>query len=196
MTGPHVSPIDAPAEDWHAGLLGALPLGFLTGALFLGAYVTYADYRSVGPGNYPLWGLFLTLGFVAAIGTVVSWFFATDELESAPSPPEHDSSDRTRSGRISESEFGRPAPEIVGTRGTSGPSSGVGAAVVTASASVEPWDEDVLPPAVARGPRPVLTSPYDPGDIGRALEEIADIQRDLAARRPSSVPGSEATARA
>ena len=162
-----------------------MPLLVLTALLFLGAFVLLAVEPRMGAGRFPLWSLLFTLGIVAAIGTTVSWFYASDagETEPAASVP-------AAPPVVRRLDFGRPSPEV-GTR--SNPTRPVRAANAEKTA---PWDEDVLPPVVPRGPRPVLTTLDDPGEIGRALEEIADIQRQLAARPPASAAGATASARA
>lgn len=193
MTGFRVSSTGDRGAERRATVVGTLPLGILTGALFLASYVVYEEYPNIGPGNYPLWGLFLTLGFVAAIGTVVSWFFAADEPKDSVSAPEKERAEPADDSKYTRAEFGRPAPEVAPSRSSPAPSGSPALAIAPAAASVAPWDEDVLPPPVVRGPRPVLTTPYDPGDIGRALEEIEDIQRELASRRPMTSPDAEAT---
>jgi hypothetical protein len=183
---------DVEPDDPVSAFVGTLPLIGLTAALFAGAYLIHLEYPRLGPGNFPLWGLLLTLGFVAAIGAAISWLFATDETDSTEASTEAESP----RGRASRSELGRPLPDLAPPASPSPPSSGVGRAVAGGGAAPPPWDEDVLPPVVARGPRPVLTTLDDPGDIGRALEEIADIQRELSARRASALSTSETPARA
>lgn len=187
---------DEPATDGLNSIIGTLPLLVLTAILFVGSYVTYLYSPHLGPDSFPLWGLMLTLGFVAAIGSVVSWFFAAEENEPAHSVTATDSEGSPPDGATSRAGFGRPAPDSVARR-LSPP--GVSNSVVEIAPKVldvEPWDEDALPPVATHGPRPVLTTLEDPGDIGRALEEIADIQRQLATRRASAAAGSQAPARA
>jgi hypothetical protein len=173
-----------------------LPLVVLTGALFAASIVTYLDYRAAGPGYFPLYGLFLTLGFVSAIGSVISWFFATDEPELAPGsefpryPRESPTATTTRT------DLGRPAPEVSSARSAAPSPRGLSATAAAPDGTAEPWDEDALPPAAPRGPRPILTTPDDPGDIQRALEEIAEIQRELASRPTPPPAGPDRTARA
>ncbi len=157
----------------------------LTALLFLSAFVLLAVEPRMSVGRFPLWSLLFTLGIVAAIGTTISWFYASDDLESEPAESAPAPTPAAR-----RADFGRPLPEV-GAGGSSGRS-----APVTATPSTAPWDEDVLPPVVPRGPRPVLTTLDDPGEIGRALEEIAEIQRQLAARPAGSVRAATASARA
>ncbi|MCI4339395.1 MAG: hypothetical protein L3J68_03580 [Thermoplasmata archaeon] len=180
-----------------SGFVATLPLLVLTFALFLGSYLVYLEAPHLGPVNFPLWGLMLTLGFVAAIGSVVSWFFATDDRGSTVEEEEPTSSDAAPDPPLPRKAFGRPAPELVPPIAPLGPSSGLGhAAAVAGTKPAAPWDEDALPPVSARGPRPVLTTLDDPGEIGRALEEIADIQRQLTTRPSPAAGRTEAPARA
>lgn len=176
-----------PPVEHGSGLWGTLPLLVLTGLLFVGAVLVYLTYPQLGPYHFPIWGLLLTLGFVGAIGSTVSYFWAVDEPSAevadaggqSPAPP-------------ARADLGRPAPEVVRRPDPARSAPAVGAA----RSSADPWDEDVLPPVAPKGPRPVLTTPDDPGDIGRALEEIAEIQRQLVVRTKAAAPSAEAPARA
>ena len=195
MTDSSESSAAGPVEDRRATALGTLPLALVAAALFAAAVAEYLDDPTLGPARYPLWGLFLTLAIVASVGTFVSWFFAADLPASSAEETAGAATASRAEGQSSRTDLGRPRPETAAAprpkafaRGTRGGT--------TASDESEPWDEDVLPPAEEKGPRPVLTSPYDPGDIGRALEEIADIQRELMARRSTSPAVADASARA
>ena len=191
------------SESWR-GFVASVPLLSVTGALFIGSYVVYREYPNVGPDHFPLWGLLLTLGFVAAIGSVLSWFFATGTDETEVTARDDQAGDASPDSPVPRREFGRPVPDraarppVPARSGIATPAVAAAGAGVTGgggSASA-PWDEDVLPPVAAKGPRPVLTTLDDPGEIGRALEEIADIQRQLTAR-PSARPAvAESSARA
>ena len=196
MTRSADPPPDAPSPARRSPLVGTLPLIVLTAGLFVASYLVFQWDPRLGPYNFPLYGLLLTLGFIAAIGAVVSWFFATDGSVPARAPMEDGDEKGTDAARSRRDDFGRPVPEV--TRRSSGeqPASGVGRAVAAGGHSTDPWNEDVLPPVVPHGPRPVLTTPDDPGDIARALEEIADIQRELATRRPGTVPPTDRSTRA
>ncbi len=176
-----------PPVEHGSGLWGTLPLLVLTALLFVGAVLVYLTYPQIGPDHFPIWGLLLTLGFVAAIGSTVSYFWAVDE----PTAEATGAGGQTpvAPGRA---DLGRPAPDVVRRPDPAGTAPTAGAA----GSSADPWDEDVLPPAAPKGPRPVLTTPDDPGDIGRALEEIAEIQRQLVVRTKAPTPSAEAPARA
>lgn len=166
-------------------LRGSLPLLILTSLLFLGAFVLLAVEPRMGAGRFPLWSLLFTLGIVAAIGTTISWFYASEQEEADAGPPVPAAPFAAR-----RTDFGRPSPEVGARPNPIRTVRAIGAE------KTAPWDEDVLPPVVPRGPRPVLTTLDDPGEIGRALEEIAEIQRQLAARPATGAGGTTASARA
>lgn len=195
MTKPTESDPNGRATDPQNALLGTLPLIVLTGALFVTSYLVFASYPSLGPGNFPLWGLLLTLGFVAGIGAVVSGFYATGDAESpqgssVATPPAAGALLRARA------DLGRPAPDLSRTADYPGPLTGVEVPAALGAATPQPWDEDSLPPVGVHGPRPVLTTLDDPGEIGRALAEIEEIQRQLVTRPPPSVVTRETATRA
>jgi hypothetical protein len=182
----------AQTEGLGKAVRGTLPLLMITGALFFVSVVFFAYYRNVGPRDFPLWGLLLTLGFVSAIGSSVSVFFAAEDEE--PESTGEGSIPSTGESRSDRDEFGRPKPDLVDP-GPGSPTVGpVTPRVPGRAAEVQPWSEDTLPPAVLRGPRPVLTTLDDPGDISRALEEIAEIQRQLVARAPATPARPEPSA--
>jgi hypothetical protein len=182
--------------DPESALRGTLPLILLTAALFVGSYAVYALYPDRGPYNFPLWGLLLTLAFVAAIGAVVSWFFAVDDTEAVAKEARATTTPTPSSTEGSRSDFGRPVPEVSARRPSATAPAGNARPATPARPSVAPWDEDAIPPLATRGPRPVLTTPDDPGDIARALEEIEEIQRQLAIRPTGTASSAEASARA
>jgi hypothetical protein len=191
------TPPEKALDERRSTLYGTLPLALLTGALFLGAFVAYREYSSIGPGIFPLWGLLVVLGFVASIGTVLSWFFATDEPVPAGRTPSAAAVQPVNPPVPSRADFGRPPPDVRAPRGRAGPVGVVAGVQPPVSPAAEPWDEDVLPPPIVRGPRPILTTPEDPGDIAHALEELEDIQRELTTRgAPAPSTRVEAIARA
>jgi len=181
--------------DQALSIRPSLPLLLVTTLLLVGAAVIHSMSPWFGPPNFPLWGLLLVLGIVAAIGTIVSLFFATDdEPEHGPEVTPGDAGSKAiASSRGAGEGFGRPLPDSVVRPNASSASSSTVAAI---GKPADPWDEDLLPRVPARGPRPVLTTLEDPGDIGRALEEIAEIQRQLAGRPASARNGADAPARA
>jgi hypothetical protein len=160
------TPVERPAahDEWTA-FRASMPLFVVTVGLFVGSVVVFDLAPAAGPGGFPLWGLLLTLGFIAAIGTTVSWFFANGATTgAAPDRPARDDPSRN----------GRPLPEVQRT------------------APVPPapeWDESGIPqrPPPTR-PRPVATpAPPPPDDVVLALEEIAEIEEELE-NRPRSDP--------
>ena len=192
MPGSAYDPVPTPRSPFAA----TLPLIVLTSCLFVGSYLTYESYPKLGPDQFPLWGLLVTLGFIAAIGAVVSGFFAVD----GPSVPDGVGNparvDATSAARGSPAEFGRPVPERSARRLARGAVSRSSASTGASRAEPKVWDEATLPPVVARGPRPVLTTPDDPGEIGRALRRIGEIQRDLTRRRGTPTATVEPPTRA
>lgn len=85
------------------GLRESVPLLITSAGLFLAGFVCYWFSVRVGPSAFSLWALLIVLGFVAAIGASVSWFFADEEAR-MPSEPE-----------VSREEMGRPRPEVART---------------------------------------------------------------------------------
>jgi hypothetical protein len=181
---------DGREDNGDDSVRGSLPLLVLTGLLFTGAAVLRWLYPRLGPYSFPLWGLLLTLGFVAAIGSIVSLFFA-EEDERRLDAPERTTGPVAADSPSERDGFGRPSPDLAIS-----PPSAPPASVAERADATKPWDEDVLPPAPVRGPRPVLTTLDDPGDIARALEEIAEIQRQLASRPVAAPNANKAPARA
>lgn len=192
MTDPESTELDR-----DRSIQETIPLLVMTALLFVGAAILRWQSPRLGPDNFPLWGLLLTLGVVAAIGSIVSLFFAAEDerdrgtLTQAPTTgaplPAHP--DRNGFGRPPPTSDPRPGPAVLTTGGVSAPAP-------SDAGVTEPWDEDVLPQVPARGPRPVLTTPDDPGEIGRALEEIEEIQRQLVSRTAPRAAAGDAPARA
>lgn len=162
------------ASGERAAFVASLPLLLVSVALFVGSVVVFRLDPSAGPGGFPLWGLLLTLGFIAAIGTTVSWFYAagpTAPPATAPDAP---------APAVPE-DLGRPAPDV---RRGSAP-----------SPVAESWDESVLPVRPSPSPvRPRALAP-DPGpdDVEKALDEIEAIEEELESRprvtpRPAGAP--------
>jgi len=183
MSARTTSPAKVLPPAGHSPAHGALPLIGLTGILFAAALALFALAPAWGPNHLPLYELHLGLAIVAANGSTVSWFYGSDEAEAPPA--------QSRPRPATAQELGRPAPEVRSI----GPGPDRAASQPRAVARAKPWDEDPLPPAVAHGPRPVLTTPDDPGEIGRALEEIAEIQRQLVTRSRTDGPAPESPAR-
>lgn len=194
MTLPTDSAAREAAARRDSTLAGTLPLIVLTSIFFAGSWLAYVWFPRVGPARFPLWGLLVILGFMAAIGAVVSWFFATDEGEVSTGSADGKAFFPPQPGSTTQGDFGRPAPGPITTPTRSEATGGAGPITGAPEGNLEPWDEDVLPPAAVHGPRPVLTTLDDPGSVGRALEEIADIQRQLLARRMATDGPSEPSA--
>jgi hypothetical protein len=160
-------------SEW-AAFRASLPLIVVTVALFIGSVVVDRLDPTAGPGGFPLWGLLMTLGFIAAIGSTVSWFFAKGVADDATQGP-------TRTADTPD-ESGRPVPDV-----RRAPEAG----------TPEEWDESSLPvaPAPRAPPRAVATAPVAPDDVERALDEIAQIEEELEGRGPSSLGRSLAPTR-
>jgi hypothetical protein len=169
---------DAPSapkqySEW-AAFRASLPLFVVTVGLFTGSAVVFHIARTAGPGGFPLWGLLMTLGFVAAIGATVSWFFAKGAADApAADPSEETETFDTATGS------GRPAPDVLRASEVAVP---------------EAWDESTIP--VRRVPRPsvraVAPAPVASDDVERALDEIAQIEDELEGRGRSTVGRSPA----
>ena len=162
----------------RSGLEAAFPLLVLTGVLFIAAGATFATFPAAGLGVLRIWGLFMTLGFIAAIGATLAWYFAVgpeDGSPSSPSRPAH------RGERNVLRDGGRPAPSN------------------TAVGSVAPrppaWSEDEVPFLPARHYRPVPSGAVATVDVGSALTEINGIEDELDARAPLPKPRSQSPAR-
>jgi hypothetical protein len=129
----------------------------------------------LGPSEFSFWGLLLVLGFVAAIGAVLSWFWATgsrpERSETAPrskvaeSAPERDA------------HLGRPAPEV---RAPPPP-------VVVSSPSPPPWDEGPIVASRLESRTLAAPRPWTDADAEVALMELEGIQREIVPRRKSPV---------
>jgi hypothetical protein len=191
----------APPDRGSSPFVASLPLLASSVALFVLGYVVWGVAPHVGPGSFPLWDLLLVLGFVAAIGAVLSWMSADSRPGRAPNPPRSE----PPAGPEPRPEFGRPRPEITSPPAPR-PAGGLAAAMATMGPPrpVGPaeWSEDDIPilpsrpayrlppdesePAVpstdpgAADPRP-LTNRRAPVDS--VLDEIDEIQRDVG-RRP------------
>jgi hypothetical protein len=165
---------------------------FVAGVVLRFAYPTYALY---GPGAFTFWALLLALGFICAIGGVVSWTLAGEVLPMAeetptPSPtpaylpiefpeptvpPEPPAP--VRPGHV-RADFGRPAPDI------------------RSSAAGGDWYEGPTDSERFAGPEYVLpidvqplaeTAEQEEGTEGvepveKVLADLERIERDLAPR--------------
>lgn len=157
----------ARASEWVA-FSASLPLFVVSVGLFVGSAVVYSIARSIGPGGFPLWGLLMTLGFIAAIGTTVSWFFAKGVAEESSRPAD---------AEVEAEDAGRPAPDVRR------------ASTVPTTPTTPDWDESTIPARpVPRPPaRPVAVAPLGPDDVERALDEIAQIEEELEGRGRSAL---------
>jgi hypothetical protein len=168
-------------EERRDALFGTLPLLVLVAFLFAAAAVIFVLDRTLGPSLFPLWLLFIVLATVATVGALVSGLYAEDRpMTSGPEPREAPPAP-TSGGRDWRTDFGRPVPEVVKTR----------------RSPAAPWDEDAIATATPRSaPAPDPPPPDPSSDVTRALDEIAQIQRELMTRRPSKgTPATDPAAR-
>jgi hypothetical protein len=140
-------------------LRSSLPLLVVCAALFTAGYLCWLFGIRLGPGAFSLWALFLVLGFVAAIGTTISWFYADEEIARAAVSPEAEEP----------AEFGRPRPDV---------------RVAPVS---EPWFEGLPVEVSAPVSRSRSMSPVDV-EMGRALDEIDRIANEVSSRRKRDAP--------
>ena len=170
-------------------------------ALFIGGYAVWRFNPSVGPGSFPLWDLLVILGFVSAIGGVVSWFYAVGDggpVDIEPAPPADldprplEAKPRPRAAPTPippRSDLGRPRPEASPGRRPTGPASGFSAALATTPQHAPPWDEpedDLESPPV-----PLPTPPIEPiprTEVEQMLRELDGIERDASRRRGGAAP--------
>lgn len=125
------------------GFRESVPLLLTSVALFVAGGVAGALRVEVGPGGFPLVGILVALGFVAAIGSVLSWFFAGDPArvlvaEATVTGPR---------GRTDGQRAGGHPPPRVRTDPTP--------PVKRAAVEPPPWDEGPIPEPAFRRPREV-----------------------------------------
>ncbi len=155
-------------------------------------------YPPVGPGAFPLSTLLLLLGFVAAIGGTLAYFFGREDpfaahAEPAPEPPTR----AVPAFRPDPEEYGRPKPEVRRPEPLrAGPSPAApplvpGPAPAPAASAVSPASGAVevrraVPPAPP--PEPALDADPEPDPnppaVHDALAELSRIEREMGARRP------------
>ena len=181
------------------GFAPSSPLFLAAIALFIGGYAVWRFDPSAGPGSFPLWDLLVVLGFVASIGGVLSWFYATDGSEPVESAeeaallPERPEPVRPRARAPATSvsnraDLGRPPPAIApASRRAAGHASGFSAALATTPRNSPPW-EDPEEELDAR-PVPLPTPPVEPiprTEVEQMLRELDGIARDAGRRHPPS----------
>jgi hypothetical protein len=183
------------------GFVPSSPLLLAALALFIGGYAVWRFDPSAGPGMFPLWDLLIVLGFVAGIGAVLSWFFASgygEPVEEEPAaPPEAKARPapkprpRVAAPPPPRSDVGRPRPEIAPSAKATGHASGLSAALATTPRNAPPWDDaedDFDSPPV-----PLPTPPVEPiprTEVEQMLRELDGIERDAGRRR---TPGASSS---
>lgn len=183
---------DAPAL-W-TGFVASSPLLSSAAVLFVAGYLVWRSYPSFGPGAFPLWDLLLVLGFVAGIGAVLSWFYATDDTPHvAPRPRRAAPPRRIPEGArpvpatFARGDLGRPRPEIASRSAPRRPPATRKITPVTRPrASPPPWqesedDEEVATPSMILPPGPAAARSSAEADA--ALDELDGIEQDIARRR-------------
>jgi len=151
------------------GLRESVPLLVTSIVLLAAAVLAGARGIVVGSTKYPLAGLLATLGFVAAIGSVLSWFFA----EGSTGRPESHEASGQRPLRVDVPRTeGRPRPnvKVSPVTGSDNP-----------RPAPAPWDEG---PVDLTASRPYSGSSYTGQTESQlALQEINGIQDEVASRR-------------
>ena len=179
---PPETPLDSLAES--------APLFVISGALFVAGFLFWRDGSTAGPTFFPIWNLLIALGFIAAIGGLISWLFA---MPAGAAPGERASP--SGSAEEDRDDFGRPRPEV--RRRSPVPTPTGGLATAMSSYGMPPraiWSEDdlpVLPPApLPRAPaRAAPATPSPPrlatgnDGVNLMLAELDDIERAVAPRR-------------
>jgi hypothetical protein len=166
-------------EDPREALLGTLPLLILVAFLFAAAYFIFLLNPALGTRDFPLWSLFVVLGAITSVGALVSWFYSEDRPDDGTAAERAASRPPPAAPANGREDFGRPVPEVVRP---------VAAPVVPGN---EPWNEDTIPAVSPPAAPTTMVATASSSDVERALEEIAQIQRDLASRRPPT--GSAST---
>jgi len=189
-------PAPAPAPSRWAGFAPSSPLFLAATALFIGGYAVWRFNPTVGPGSFPLWDLLVVLGFVSAIGGVVSWFFASGDGSVAegerpvPSPsaryPPAKPRPRIPATPVAATEYGRPRPDVRLRSRSPGHASGSPGPLTTApfrDPMEERSDEEEGPP----GPLPTpAAAPSPRPEVEEMLQELDGIERDASPRRPAA----------
>jgi len=160
-------------------------------AFFVAGALVWWLLRPVGPGSFPLSSLCVLLGFVAAIGGTLAYFFGREDpfAERVPAPAVAKRTEPAALPPPVPVDFGRPRPEVRRGPARSAPSSGLGAAVAasvapppipapTAPSPVDAWSEEGVEPA--KGP---ASETPNPPAVDEALAELARIERDMSLRK-------------
>lgn len=149
---------DPSSEPLGKGFWESFPLLATSAVLFVAGAVSWARGIVIGSVRFPLVALLVALGFMAAIGAVLSWFFAEGPTQlvepRAPEKPISRPAD-------TEERPGRPPPLVV--------------------AAPAPWDEG---PVERPTPRPLTHSAkLARADLQQALQELDGLQQELTTRR-------------
>jgi len=194
------APRAAAPSPWY-GFAPSSPLFLAATALFIGGYAVWRYDAAVGPGYFPLWDLLVVLGFVSAIGGVLSWFFASGDSEGTErepeppvvAPPRAAPSPRARPTTTSapRGDLGRPRPDVVSRSRAAGHASGFSAALATTPPNAPPWEEDE--DELDEPPVPLPSPPVEPiprTEVEQMLRELDGIEREAGRRRSPGVPST------
>jgi hypothetical protein len=152
------------------GLRESTPLILGSAALFVAGVVSWWVGVRVGPPRFPLWALLVVLGFVMAIGAVLSWFLS--EGESVPVPDDGQAAALPPDSSRRDGELGRPVPDVRRTGHRP-----------TLSSVAPPWDEGEIEAPHPKPSGPPLPRPWSDADAEVAFQELEGIQREIASRR-------------
>jgi hypothetical protein len=164
-------------ESLTEGFRESLPLLVASILLFATGIVSWIRGIYVGPNQYPLAEVLIALGFVAAIGAVLSWFFAGASFQE----PRPSGTAKTEGGTVAPTEpEGRPRPHV-SVEPTPLP--------LPVAAETPPWDE---------GPKTAPEAQTDPmaalahhPEAQMTLAELDQIEAEVSARRVRPLGGFE-----
>lgn len=159
----------AEPESLTEGLRESVPLLITSLVLFVAGYLAATSGAVMGSSRIPLYLPLVLLGFVAAIGSVLSWFFAGRTYRRKTEVEVQ--GNRSLTHRV-DAEDGRPRPTV---RRETLPEP------QPAEPEPAPWDEG--PASSLLLPSSRLSSRSLPLDAGEAIRELEGIQRDMVSRR-------------
>lgn len=182
--------------------LRSVPLFAVAGVFFVAGVLVLHFDPHYGPGVFTLWALLIALGFVSAIGGVVSWLLTAEPPPAGASPRTERVTPPARvtppvpptrrempppAPRRNRGEFGRPEPPARG-RSEAPTYSPMPSDFEPAAPHPPEWDEEG---AREEDPYPV-GDPAELVSVDDALRDLDGIERDLVprARRPASDPTS------
>ncbi len=169
------------AGTMRDGLRESMPLFLVAGLMFVAGVVARSRGTTVGTSHFAVAELLVALGFAAAIGGVLSWFFAGGPAR--PSRTEGAEPTSTDGGRLGWHPRPQVRVESLPHEVRPPPSDALS---TTAPLPTAPWDEgpvDLAPPAGA--------PPPSSSEAESTFRELDGIQEELSTRRgrgPSTRP--------